>query len=187
MSTLAIQDIPGKVKAALFHSPDSCKNPTPPGSSLLPQPPDAGKPTPSALAAPNKQSQLTLLAAMDRNALAQRWAEVFGCPAPRHSQAALLRAALAWHCQMAQIANAGPGGVERLIRVLRREAISKAPAVSLSPGTRLLREWQGQTHHVTVLAQGFEYNGKTYRSLTAITRLITGTPWSGPLFFGLRS
>ena len=57
----------------------------------------------------------------------------------------------------------------------------------LAPGTRLLREWQGQTHHVTVLDHGFEYAGKTYRSLTAITRLITGTPWSGPQFFGLRS
>lgn len=57
----------------------------------------------------------------------------------------------------------------------------------LAPGTRLLREWQGQTHHVTVLASGFEYSGRTWRSLTAISRSITGTAWSGPLFFGLRS
>lgn len=64
---------------------------------------------------------------------------------------------------------------------------SAAPTARLGPGTRLLRDWQGQTHHVTVLAQGFEYNNMTYRSLTAIARQITGTAWSGPLFFGLRS
>jgi len=69
---------------------------------------------------------------------------------------------------------------------LRRSVVSAVPSEKLTPGTRLLREWQRQTHHVTVLAQGFEYGGKTYRSLTAIARQITETAWSGPLFFGLR-
>jgi len=69
---------------------------------------------------------------------------------------------------------------------LRRSVVSAVPSEKLTPGTRLLREWQGQTHHVTVLAQGFEYGGKTYRSLSAIARQITETAWSGPLFFGLR-
>ena len=55
----------------------------------------------------------------------------------------------------------------------------------LAPGTRLLREWQGATHHVTVGAAGFAYRGANYRSLSAIARRITGTAWSGPLFFGL--
>lgn len=132
------------------------------------------------------QTALAALAALDRTALALRWAEVFGCPAPRHSQVGLLRGALAWHCQMVHLAGSGAGGVDRLIRALRRKTISVAPASPVAPGTRLLREWQGQTHHVTVLAQGFEYGGKSYRSLTAIARQITGTAWSGPLFFGLR-
>ena len=51
----------------------------------------------------------------------------------------------------------------------------------------LLREWQGQTHHVTVVEGGFEYDGKVWRSLSAIARSITGTPWSGPAFFGLKA
>ena len=80
----------------------------------------------------------------------------------------------------------GSREVDRVSNGLRRAASSSASA-SLSPGTRLLREWQGQTHHVTVLPSGFEYDGKVFRSLTAIARLITGTAWSGPLFFGLRS
>jgi hypothetical protein len=87
---------------------------------------------------------------------------------------------------MAHQAEAGSGGIDRLLRKLQRSAASSAPGVSLAPGTRLLPEWQGQTHHMTVVVNGFEYAGKTYRSLTAIARHITGTPWSGPQFFGLR-
>ena len=139
------------------------------------------------IASAETQDALTTLEALDRSALTQRWAEVFGCPAPRHSQAPLLRAALAWHCQMERQGGASSGGVDRIIRKLRSTATAAKPKVSLAPGTRLLRQWQGQTHHVTVLAQGFEYNGQNYPSLTAIARQITGTAWSGPLFFGLRS
>ena len=124
------------------------------------------------------------LAALDRGALAKRWAAVFGCPAPRGCRAPLLRGALAWQLQM-QASPEWRSAVApaRLARSLR----PATPAASLAPGTRLLREWQGHTHQVTVTAQGYDYAGKTYRSLTAITRHITGTAWSGPLFFGLRA
>jgi hypothetical protein len=54
-------------------------------------------------------------------------------------------------------------------------------------GTRLIREWQGVEHTATVLDDGFEYQGRRYQSLSAIARAITGTRWSGPLFFGLRN
>ena len=53
-------------------------------------------------------------------------------------------------------------------------------------GTRLTREWQGEEHHVTVMADGFEYRGQRYRSLSVIARTITGSVWSGPKFFGLK-
>jgi hypothetical protein len=53
-------------------------------------------------------------------------------------------------------------------------------------GTRLIRQWQGVEHCVTVLDDGFEYQGARYRSLSAIARAITGTRWNGPAFFGLR-
>ena len=58
---------------------------------------------------------------------------------------------------------------------------------TFKPGTRLIREWQGRTHEVTVLEQGFRWNGETYRSLSAIARAITGTRWNGHVFFGLKS
>jgi hypothetical protein len=56
----------------------------------------------------------------------------------------------------------------------------------LKPGTRLVREWQGRTYDVLVLDDGFSWQGTRYRSLSAIARQITGTAWSGPLFFGLK-
>jgi hypothetical protein len=58
--------------------------------------------------------------------------------------------------------------------------------VHLLEGTKLLREWRGLTHEVTVIEGGYEHQGKRYRSLSAVARAITGTQWSGPLFFGLR-
>jgi len=54
------------------------------------------------------------------------------------------------------------------------------------PGTILVREWQGITHHVTVVADGYVWNGRTHSSLSGIALAITGTKWNGPRFFGLR-
>lgn len=55
----------------------------------------------------------------------------------------------------------------------------------LTPGTRLVRDWHGAGHTVTVLDDGFEYGGKRWKSLTAIAKAITGAHWNGPRFFGL--
>ena len=54
-----------------------------------------------------------------------------------------------------------------------------------SAGTHLVREWNGRTYQVEVLDNGYRFDGKTYPSLTTITKRITGTHWSGPRFFGL--
>jgi hypothetical protein len=59
-------------------------------------------------------------------------------------------------------------------------------APSIRPGTRLIRRWGGEVHEVSVTDAGFEYRGKQYGSLSKIAREITGTRWSGPLFFGTR-
>ena len=57
----------------------------------------------------------------------------------------------------------------------------------IKPGAILVREWKGQSHRVTIVEDGYAYQGKTYESLSVIARLITGTRWSGPRFFGLRT
>jgi len=131
------------------------------------------------------QATLAEIGGLDRSALAERWAAAFGCPAPRNAQATLLRGALAWHLQMALASHTVSVSSDAMARRLRRAAAA-VPVAALAPGTRLVREWQGETHHVTVLSPGFDYSGKTYRSLSAIARKITGTAWSGPAFFGLR-
>jgi hypothetical protein len=59
-------------------------------------------------------------------------------------------------------------------------------APQVGPGTRLLRQWQGQMHKVVFASEGFDYRSKRYESLSEIARQITGTRWSGPLFFGLK-
>jgi hypothetical protein len=63
--------------------------------------------------------------------------------------------------------------------------VAPDPGVSLKPGARLIREWHGHTHTVTVTEDGFDYAGTSYRSLTKIAKKITGAHWSGPRFFGL--
>ena len=64
-------------------------------------------------------------------------------------------------------------------------AFAPDPGLSLKPGARLVREWHGRTHTVTVTEDGFDYASVTYPSLTKIAKKITGAHWSGPRFFGL--
>jgi Protein of unknown function (DUF2924) len=68
----------------------------------------------------------------------------------------------------------------------RRGAANPPPSVSLRPGTRLVREWHGVTHTALIHADGIEWRGQRYRSLSVVARKITGARWSGPRFFGLR-
>ena len=80
--------------------------------------------------------------------------------------------------------------LDRLAAYVLRDGASGASQPSATPlprtGTILVREWHGAIHHVTVLENGFLWNGKTYRSLSSIARAITGTKWNGPRFFGMR-
>ena len=80
---------------------------------------------------------------------------------------------------------------QRQLRQIAQElkqtgAAAKRFRPQLKPGTRLIREWQGRTYEVVVRDDGFCWQGTPYRSLSAIARKITGTAWSGPLFFGLK-
>jgi hypothetical protein len=122
----------------------------------------------------------------DRPALVERWQSLFDREPPAHVQIALLRRVLAWHAQDQSIDGqwTGPKGAVRLQRALRPTKTGSAP--TLAPGTRLLREWQGVTHEVLVTPQGFVHQSNTYRSLSGVAKAITGTHWSGPVFFGIR-
>lgn len=123
------------------------------------------------------KEELAELMSLDRQALAQRWQNVFGHPTPLNIQEMLLKQALGWQLQ----ADA-EGGLSNL----HRRRLLKSSSGALSVGVRLIRVWQGDTHQVIVLADGYAYRGKKWKSLSAIARAITGTPWSGPVFFGVK-
>lgn len=121
---------------------------------------------------------------MDRAALVAAWRQVFATPVPKRLSRSFLRRFLAFEAQR-QIMGGLPKGYEaRLAGVTLVKRTAKTPA--LKPGGRLLREWNGATHAVDVLEDGFSWNGHRYRSLSAVARAITGARWSGPRFFGLR-
>jgi hypothetical protein len=131
------------------------------------------------------------LDALFKDDLAQRFRELYGRPPPRYVHRGLLLRAVAHRVQENAQGGPNPALRRRLARLadeLRRTgriAVGSRPLVK--PGTRLLREWQGETHTVTVLENGFEYRGERHDSLSVIARAITGTRWSGPAFFGLRN
>jgi hypothetical protein len=81
-------------------------------------------------------------------------------------------------------------GTQRALRTWRGPDVGGAThpdaVLTLKPGVRLIREWGGRTHQVMVTDDGFDYDGKRYRSLSEIARAITGARWSGPRFFGVR-
>jgi hypothetical protein len=80
--------------------------------------------------------------------------------------------------------------LDRLLARVLEDEVADAPRASTSPlprrGTVLVREWRGTTPRVTVVDDGFVWNGKTHQSLSSIARAITGTNWNGPRFFGMR-
>jgi Protein of unknown function (DUF2924) len=131
------------------------------------------------------EESLEALRAMDRSALAERWTEVFGSPVPARCRAPLLRGALAWHVQACALTGIRDPHKARA-RIFATSRASPRPR-STTPGTILVREWQGRRYTVTVQADGFYMDGKRYRSLSALARQITGTAWSGNRFFGLKS
>jgi hypothetical protein len=78
--------------------------------------------------------------------------------------------------------------LRQLSRAFERDSDSEISArPQLRPGTRLVRQWGDRVHLVNVETNGYEYQGAQYKSLSEIARLITGTRWSGPLFFGIKN
>ena len=131
--------------------------------------------------------RIATLPDLDRPALCRLWDKTFGHPAPKHISRDLLLYALAYHLQEQALGGLSKAARERLAHPEGRVERPPKPATpSLRPGTHLIQEWRGQAHRVIVLDQGFDYDGSLYASLSPIARRITGSRWSGPLFFGLR-
>jgi len=149
---------------------------------------------------PRLLKQIAALPGMSLNDLREKWRELFGTPPPGYSKAMMVRR-LAYRIQELAQGGLSDSAQEHLRNVLeangfnakgrfatgvykrwRRRKRKGMPVI----GTRLVREWNGDRYEVTVVHGGYEFNGRRYRSLTAIAKEITGTKRSGPVFFGLR-
>ncbi len=133
--------------------------------------------------------RISELAHLSQPELRQHFQHAFHkTPATRTSRE-LLRLALAYRLQEEVLGGLPAPTKRQLTRLEARLREGKpacpAPAIRIKPGTRLLRTWNGERHQVTVLEDGFEYRGR-HDNLSAIAREITGTRWSGPVFFGLK-
>ena len=134
--------------------------------------------------------RLAELETLSTTELRVRWERAFKRPTPKRASRDLLLRALAYHVQ-----EQAEGGLNKVTRRRlaklagsngeNRQPIS-SPNLRLKPGSRLIREWHGEVHRVTVVEKGFDWRGNRYASLSQIARAITGARWSGPLFFGLR-
>jgi hypothetical protein len=136
-------------------------------------------------------ARLAALKSMRVNELKAEWRKLFDAEAPNNSRP-FLEMRLAWRIQ--ELAYGGPSREPtRLLDALADELRGKPGRKMMIPdprkpvaGTRLMRQWDGVEHTITVLRDGFDFEGRKYKSLSAIARAITGTRWNGWRFFGLR-
>lgn len=141
------------------------------------------------------------LASLDLDTLRRRWRTLTGRPAPEHLPRQLLARIVAYRLQADAFGDLDGPSLKLLRAIAKQRATGDARAGvptleslnlssrgsrSLAPGTVIGREHGGTMHHVMVLADGFAWNGATYRSLSEVAFAITGTRWNGPRFFGLK-
>jgi len=148
---------------------------------------DESRPHPAAKLFANS-AKLPVAESASLDELRREWWRLYHRDPPRVSRALLIRG-IGYRLQEIQHGGLGKSTrrkLKTLAKMFRTEGrVAPDPGLSLKPGVRLVREWHGRTHTVTVTEDGFEYAGMTYPSLTKIAHKITGTHWSGPGFFGL--
>jgi hypothetical protein len=128
------------------------------------------------------EGEVAALEQLDLHALRNKWRERFGAP-PKFRSTEMLRLLLAWRIQALAL-----GGLDRDTReALARTGPVVAEGQDLGIGATFRRMWNGEEQVVTVIDKGFDWNGRTFKSLSAVASAIAGTRWNGPRFFGLRS
>jgi len=123
----------------------------------------------------------------DYKTLVEKWTKIYGVAPPKGLSRTTLELAIAYHRQASKYGGLPKEIHQQLLRIAREEKIDLTLPQKLKPGARLVREWNGQNHVVDILESGYLWQEQIYKSLSEIAREITGTRWSGPRFFGLRS
>ena len=119
---------------------------------------------------------------LDRGGCLDRWRDAFGRPPPKYLSPQFMKRVLIWDLQNKQLGALSAGTERRLKQI----ASGKTSPAKAKPGSHLVREWNGRTYQVEVVDGGYVMDGRTWRSLSAIARHITGARWSGPRFFGVQ-
>ena len=125
--------------------------------------------------------QVAEIGAMDLEQLRAGWRRRYGAPPPLRS-VPILRQLLAWRVQIDTL-----GGLDaEARRALRRTGPAQQAGRNIGVGAKLTRSWQGRTVEMVVTEDGFRWEGRTFKILSAAATAIAGTKWNGPRFFGLR-
>jgi len=136
-------------------------------------------------------NELATLPTLDKKTLRERWKAIYGSEPPARTSRSLMAMAIAYRLQEKAFGGLKLSTRRLLARVggdaSQARPVAATPIRKATPGTVLLRQWHGVIHRVTVLDKGVLFRGKRYRSLSEVTAEITGSRWSGPLFFGLKS
>jgi hypothetical protein len=133
------------------------------------------------------EAEIGRVQSLDLDGLRTLWHVTFrSCPPPAFTKDLMARF-LGWHIQDQARGGLDPETAMHLDGLARGDKLGEDRPRRLKPGTVLLREYQGERHTVTVVANGYVWRETTYASLSTIARAITGTAWSGPRFFGLRA
>jgi hypothetical protein len=122
--------------------------------------------------------------------LRNRWKTLFGHPAPKSLRRTFLARAVGYQMQVEAYGGLSVATKRRLREIASAVRNGDTNALlgtsRIKPGTQMIRQWQSTTHTVTALGDGFEWNGRTYKSLSAVANAITGTNWNGFAFFGIK-
>ena len=121
----------------------------------------------------------------ERPKMLEHWEAVFGSPPPAYLSVVFMQKAIRYEQQCKAQGGLSAATRRALQQIAGGEDVSVATPTALSTGAHLVREWNGRTYQVQVTNEGFEMDGKTWKSLSAIAKHITGATWSGPRFFGL--
>jgi hypothetical protein len=135
-------------------------------------------------------AQLDALESMPIAKLRVAWRRHYRAEPPKRVNRELLLLAVAWKIQEQAYGGLTAATKRRLAELaasMERDGdVKRARVARLKPGAKLVREWQGRTHTIVVVDDGFTWQGRQWQSLSAIARAITGARWSGPRFFGLK-
>ena len=156
---------------------------------LLKTPPALLWPQPPSEKATQIKGTIGELEGMSKAQLREAWAIRYGRPVPAPESRTMLLRLLAWRIQADAFGGHSPEVLRILNEPIGRKKAGSPPAgsdTSLKVDTVLKRDWRGRVHQVVVRQDGFGHEGKTYKTLSEVARVITGTKWSGPRFFGLK-